>query len=73
MVAVIPERFGVPMDENARLLRRIRATIKRVPGLRRRLGEILNEGEITIFALDERAAERVALELFLLQRRMLRD
>lgn len=65
-IAVWPPQFGESEEDSSRLERRIRARLGRVPGLEKRLGEILNEGDITIFALDEGAAEIVARELYVL-------
>jgi hypothetical protein len=67
-IAVWPPRFGESEEDSLRLERRIRTRLSKIRGLRERLGEISNEGEITVFALDDGAAEIVARELYLLAR-----
>jgi hypothetical protein len=67
-VGLSPERFGLTSEDGAGVLRPLRRRIARIPGLRARLGEFVDEGEVTVFAKDERAAELVAREAFLLQR-----
>lgn len=72
VVFIIPERFGGDSDESDPVERALRRRIARVPGLRARIAEIRNEGSITVSVEDERAAEILTREAFLLQRAMLR-
>lgn len=61
-----PPDFGLNED-GANLTDRITKRIKAVPGLHRRLGEILNEGEVSVFALSRRDAWLVAREALALR------
>ena len=65
-VQLVPADFGL-YEDGVDLTRRIAKRIAAVPGLRRRLGEILNEGEVSIFALSRRDAWLVAREAMALR------
>lgn len=64
IVSLWPPSFGADEEASYPLERAIRRRVARVPGLRARLGEFVNEGEISISALDERAAAILAREAY---------
>jgi hypothetical protein len=72
LVSLWPPRFGESEEDSYVLERRLRRRLRNVSALRGRLGEILNEGEISVFALDEGAAALVAREAHLLRLQMVR-
>lgn len=67
-VTLWAEAYGIRPDRSGPLARRLRARIRRVDGLRARLGEILVEGDVIAFAEDEGASELVAREAYRLWR-----
>jgi hypothetical protein len=66
-VSLWPPRFGESEEDSYPLERRLRRRLRNVSALRGRLGEILNEGTISVFALDEGAAALVAREAHVLR------
>lgn len=63
-LSIWPPSFGTDEERSYPLERALRRRLARVRALRGRLGEILNEGEISVFALDAGAAAIVAREAY---------
>jgi hypothetical protein len=63
-LSIWPPSFGTDEERSYPLERALRRRLARIPALRGRMGEILNEGEISVFALDAGAAAIVAREAY---------